>query len=58
MIIVTRPAGGICLNAGIREVLLNDDGTEMEFETKQDAISFLDRNEYSINEVEFEQKGE
>lgn len=58
MIIITRPAGGIWLNAGIREVLLNEDGTEMEFETKQDAISFLDKNNYPIDEVEFEQKGD
>ena len=39
--IVTRPLHGISLN-GVRETLLDDDGTTMRFRTRADALRFMD----------------
>lgn len=44
-VIVGRPINGISIN-GI-EYLLNDDGNEMEFENKEQAVAFLRENGYA-----------
>ena len=38
---VTRPAGGIALNAGIREYLLDREDIVMEFVSKEQAVEYL-----------------
>lgn len=51
-IVITRDAGGISLNAGIREVLR--DGTdEMIFDNKELAIGFLKSIGFTEEDIEF-----
>jgi len=40
--LIARPINGISLNGN--EYLLNDDGSEMEFETKDDCLNYIKYN--------------
>lgn len=44
-VIVGRPINGISING--LEYLLNNDGNEMEFENKEQAVMFLRENGYA-----------
>lgn len=40
--VVERPGGGISLNWGFPEILLNDDNTLMVFSATEDAVALMD----------------
>jgi hypothetical protein len=42
--VVYRPAGGISLNAGIREYLVDDNLQEMEFATEAEAQIYIEEH--------------
>ena len=46
---VTRPAGGIALNAGIREYLLSREDNVMEFVSKEQAVEYL--HSYGLDDL-------
>ena len=48
---VTRPAGGITLNAGIRENLLDDQGKPMVFDSESVARAWLKGHNVSDDEI-------
>jgi hypothetical protein len=48
---ISRPAGGIGLNAGIREYLLDDNGQPRVFENEANAISYLRGFGFSDDEL-------
>jgi hypothetical protein len=59
MVMVSRPAGGICLNASIREYLLDYDGNPKRFATVDAAKRFLRDMGFSDDDMvglEFEQE--
>ncbi len=41
MVNITRPAEGICLNAGIREYLQDAQGNVIDFKNEEEAKEFL-----------------
>ncbi len=46
---VTRPAGGITLNAGIREYLLDQEDNVMEFADREQAVEYL--HSYGLDDL-------
>lgn len=52
-ICVSRPAGGISLNAGIPEFLCNTDGSLRTFESKEDAVEYLEQHGLENSDIEF-----
>jgi len=51
-VLVTRPAGGITLNAGIRETLLDDQGRPMVFDSEKVARIWLAGQGFSGDEMD------
>lgn len=51
-VFVTRPAGGISLNAGQREMLADHNGKYLAFESVEQAVAFL--KEQGVDETGLE----
>jgi len=49
--LIARPINGICLNGN--EYVLNDDGSEMVFETKNSCLEFVKNNVTTDNPEDY-----